>query len=354
MNNSYGLLADENPPMIHDLNDLEERLSQPTEAAIDVLSRLEGDLLLLGAGGKMGPSLARMALRASRSAGVDRRLIAVSRFSDPATAESLSGAGVEVIRGDLFEPDFVASLPNLPLVVYMLGMKFGTSTNPSLTWATNVVVPQLVCRHFQSSRIVAFSSGNVYGPVAVEPGTGSVEMDVPHPVGEYSMSALGRERMFEYFSQAHGTQVTLLRLNYATEMRYGVLVDMAMQIHRGRPIDLTTGFVNTIWQGDANAYAICALEQTTSPATVLNMTGPGRIGCRAVCERLAARMNRSVEFVGEEGPTALLNDSSKIHELYGQPRVSLDQLIEWTADWVQRDGPTLEKPTHFEVTDGKF
>ena len=339
---------------IGNLQELEDRLSRPTQQVVDALSRLSGDILVLGAGGKMGPSLARMAQRASTDAGEQRRVIAVSRFSDPQTAEKLNAWGVETIQGDLFDPTFVESLPACPYVVFMLGFKFGTSHNPAMTWATNVYIPALVCRHFPTSRIVAFSSGNVYGPVPVKPGDGSVEPDTLHPVGEYSMSALGRERIFEYFSQTNGTLTSILRLNYSTEMRYGVLVDIATQVWKQQPINLGTAYVNVIWQGDANAYALCSLEHAASPPFLLNMTGPDRIRCRDLCTRFGEKFDKKVELVGSEGPKALLNDSSKAHQLYGPPQVSLDQLIDWTANWVANGGANLNKPTHYEVTDGKF
>lgn len=339
---------------IRDINELEDRLSEPSERVIETLFRVTGDILVLGAGGKMGPSLAHMAQRASQATGGQRRVIAVSRFSDSSVEQSLNRWGVETIRGDLFDPDFVDSLPETPNVVFMLGFKFGSSENPALTWATNVYLPMLICRRFANSRIAAFSSGAVYGPIPVAPGAGSIETDAPDPVGEYSMSTVGRERMFEYFSQTQGTPVSILRLNYATEMRYGVLIDLATQVFKGKPVHLEMGHVNVIWQGDANAYALCSLEHASSPPLVMNMTGPDLIRCREVCDQFAEKMNRPVSYHGEEGPTALLSNASKAFDLYDRPRVSLDELVHWTADWISRGGTTANKPTHFEVTDGKY
>jgi nucleoside-diphosphate-sugar epimerase len=223
-----------------------------------------------------------------------------------------------------------------------------------MTWASNTYLPALVCRRFERSRIVAFSTGNVYPQMPVEQGRGSVETDGPEPLGEYAMSCLGRERMFEYFSDKSGTRVALVRLNYAAELRYGVLVDLAQQVHHEQEISLAVGYANVIWQGDANAFALCMLADASSPPLVLNVTGPEQIRCRRVCEQFGQLMGKPVRFSGPEGPTALLSDARRAFGRYGMPRVGVDDMVAWTADWIVRGGPTYGKPTHFEVVDGKF
>ncbi|MBI3876976.1 MAG: NAD-dependent epimerase/dehydratase family protein [Verrucomicrobia bacterium] len=314
---------------------------------------LKSDLLLLGVAGKMGPTLARMAKRASDAAGVKRRVIGVSRFSNAAEAEKLRAVGVETIQCDLLDEAAVNKLPDVPNVLFMAGMKFGATGNESLTWAMNVHVPSLVCRRFAHSRIVAFSTGNVYGltPVAR---AGSVEADTPAPVGEYAMSCLGRERMFEHFSRAMHIPVALIRLNYAVELRYGVLVDLARKVWAGEPVPLAMGHFNCLWQGDANAMTLAAFAHTSMPPFVLNMTGPELLNVRAVCEGFAKRLNRRVTFTGSETATALLSNARKCFQLFGPPRVGVEQMMDWIADWVMRGHASLGKPTHFESRDGKF
>jgi nucleoside-diphosphate-sugar epimerase len=332
---------------------LENLLSEPTAAAVEAMRELEGDLILLGVAGKMGPTLARMAKRASEAAGVKRRIIGVSRFSNPADEPALRSHGIETIRCDLLDEDAIASLPDAPNVVFMTGMKFGATGNEPLTWAMNVHLPALVCRKFRRSRIAAFSTGNIYGLTPVARG-GSVETDMPLPVGEYAMSCLGRERMFEHFSRALGIPVVLLRLNYAVELRYGVLADLARKVWAGEPVDLAMGHFNCIWQADANAMTLQSLALATSPALVLNVTGPGVLRVRDVCEALADRLRRRVRFTGEEAPTALLNNASAAQKLLGSPATSLDTMLGRVAGWVKRGGASLGKPTHFESRDGKF
>ena len=333
---------------------LEDRLSEPSEATLTSLGELKGDILVLGAGGKMGPSLARMARRASDATGVKRRVIAVSRFGDSKVQAALADSGVETIVGDLMDEAFIASLPKCENVIFMVGLKFGTDGGEARTWATNAYLPGMVCRRFAGSRIVCFSTGNVYGLVPIEPGSGSVENDVLNPVGEYAMSCLGRERVCEYFSRETKTPMVVFRLNYATELRYGVLVDLARQVASGQPVSLATGFFNVIWQADAVSMALCSLAHATSPPFYLNVTGPERISCREVCLRLGELMNKQVSFRGEESDSALLSDARLAHRLFGRPRVTLDEMIVWTADWIAQGGETWDKPTHFEVRDGKF
>lgn len=333
--------------------ELEDRLSEPTPGVIETLRALPGDLLFLGVAGKMGPTLARMAKRASDAAGVQRRVIGVSRFSDPGQIASLNAHGIETIRCDLMDEAAVAQLPEVENIVYCAAMKFGSTGNESLTWAMNTWLPSVVCRKFHRSRIAAFSTGNVYGLVPATSG-GSVETDAPQPVGEYAMSCLGRERMFEHFSRTLGIPTTLLRLNYACELRYGVLVDLARKIWTSQPVDLGMGWFNCLWQGDANAQTLQALALTTSPPFILNLTGPELLRVRDAAEELARRMERPVIFTGVEGGSALLNNARQALTRFGPPRVPASELLSWVADWVKRGGPDLGKPTHFESRDGRF
>lgn len=337
---------------LFDRRSLESNLSEPTSHLVTMFKRLPGDVLIMGAAGKMGPTLARMARRACDLAGGSRRVIGAARFSDPSTAVELESHGVETIRGNLLDPGFLSTLPDAPLIVYAAGMKFGSTGNEPLTWATNTLLPALICQRYPSSRIVAFSTGNVYGVVSST--SKSIESDVPNPVGEYAMSCLGRERMFQYFSQTHKTPIAILRLNYATELRYGVIVDLARRIWTGQCVDVTMGYANVIWQADANAIALSLLEHTASPAAIFNIAGPEIFRVRDVCTRLGELMGRTPNIVGVEAPDALLSDGRLASTLVGEPRIGLEQIIQWTADWVRRDGATLGKPTHFEVRNGRF
>lgn len=341
------------PEVIDSLDQLENLLSQPTTGVIRTLSRADGGLMVLGAGGKMGPSLVRMASRAYEIAGLTHRIFAVNRSFSPGICEALEAQGIETFQGNLLDPAFLESLPEVPNVIYMAGRKFGCSCNQPLTWALNAYLPSLVCRKFSASRIVAFSTGNVYGMVPVESG-GSVETDSPRPCGEYAMSCLGRERMFEYFSQSLNLPVVLIRLNYAVEMRYGVLVDLAQKVYRGEEIDLTMGYVNVIWQGDASAMTLCSLDETASPASILNVAGPERLRVRDVCEEFGRLLGKLPRFIGAEAPEALLNNGSQSHRRYGLPRVSAEQMVRWIAHWISTGESILNKPTHYEVCDGVF
>jgi nucleoside-diphosphate-sugar epimerase len=343
----------ETPVTIRDVAHLEELLSEPTPAAVDAMRRTRGDVLVLGAAGKMGPTLARMAKRAVESAGISARVIAVSRFSSPGQQRAIEAHGIETIRCDLLDPTALGALPDAPNVIYMAGRKFGSTGNEPFTWAMNAYLPALVCNRFRRSRIVAFSTGNVYGLTPHGRG-GSREDDRPAPAGEYAMSCLGRERMFEYFSNLLQTPVTILRLNYAVEMRYGVLVDLADRIWRREPVDVTMGFVNVIWQADASAIAIAALALASTPPLFVNVAGPEELSVRGVCIELARQLGVDVSFTGTESPDALLSNGSRGWELFGTPRVDADRLVSWTADWIRRGGETLGKPTHFESRAGTF
>lgn len=340
------------PARIDDAAHLDDLLSAPTPRVVDTLSRVSGDIVVLGAGGKMGPTLARMARRAADLAGSPRRVIAVSRFTS-ADREGLEACGVETLACDLLDRDAVAGLPDAPNVIFMAGRKFGSTGAESLTWAMNCYLPSLAAHRYRTSRIVAFSTGNVYGLTPAGRG-GSRESDPPAPVGEYAMSCLGRERMFEHFSRSSATPVVLLRLNYAVEMRYGVLVDLASRILRGEPIDVTMGYVNVIWQGDANAMALAALTHAAAPAAVVNIAGEDELRVRDLAAELASRLGRAATIVGQEAPDALLSNGATGRVRLGSPRVGVPQLLDWTADWLLRGGTTNDKPTHFASRDGRF
>ncbi|MCI0461600.1 MAG: NAD-dependent epimerase/dehydratase family protein [Gemmataceae bacterium] len=338
---------------IRDVEHLEELLSEPTAGAIDTLARLPGDLVILGVGGKMGPTLARMARRASDSAGVRRKVVGVARFSDPTLEQRLQANGIETVRCDLLDPAQVGRLPDAPNVIAMLGMKFGATGQEALTWAMNAHLPAVVCTRYRQSRVVAFSTGNVYGLTPVLLG-GSCETDALNPVGEYAMSCVGRERLYEHFSRAWGIPAAILRLNYACEMRYGVLADIARKVWAGEPVDLAMGHLNAIWQADANSMALCALDHVSSPPLTLNLAGPELLSVRRLAEEFGRLLDRPLSLHGAEAPDALLSNSQLAHRLFGYPRVGVGQMVRWVADWVRRGGPSLDKPTHFEARDGRF
>lgn len=335
------------------IEELEDRLSEPSPSVIDAMGRLDGDVILLGAGGKMGPSLARMARRASDAAGVRRRVLAVSRFSDGTSESYLRTHGVETPRADLLDPAQLERLPDAANVVFMTGMKFGSTGQEALTWAMNAYLPGMVCQKYSRSRMVAFSTGNVYGLTPVAHG-GSLESDAPRPLGDYAMSCVGRERIFEHFSRRLVIPLVLLRLNYAVELRYGVLVDVARRVWAGESIDLTMGHVNAIWQGDANAMALQAFALATSPPRVLNLAGPELLSVRRIAEQFGRFFDKPVVFQSTEAAEAFLSNAQEAHRLFGYPRVSIGQLMQWIAAWVKAGGAYLDKPTHFEVRDGAF
>lgn len=339
---------------IADLEHLEDLLSEPTPRAVEAMARLDGDLIFLGVAGKMGPTLARMARRASELAGVRRRILGVARFSGGSQiAEVLQRHGIETIAGDLLDPEFLRRLPEVPNVISMTGMKFGATGQEGRTWAMNVFLPGMVCQRFARSRIVAFSTGNVYGLCPLTR-TGSLESDELRPVGEYALTSLGRERMLEHFSQTLGIPMAILRLNYAVEMRYGVLVDIAQRVLADQPHDLSMGYLNALWQADANAMALSAFDHVSSPPFVVNLAGPELLSVRRVAEQFGEEFGKQVHFQETEGPDAVLSNGQFGHRLFGYPRIGAGQMIQLIADWLHRGGPTLGKPTHFEVRDGRF
>ncbi|HEY2067036.1 MAG TPA: NAD-dependent epimerase/dehydratase family protein [Gemmatimonadaceae bacterium] len=331
-------------------SELEDVLSRPTPSLAGVLAGVRGDLIVLGAGGKMGPSLARMAKRATPG----RRVIAVSRWSSAEAQHALEHHGVETVRADLLDPDAVAALPDAPNVVFMAGQKFGTSGNPALTWAMNAGVPAFAAERFAGARTVVFSTGNVY---ALTPATqgGARESDPPAPLGEYAASCLARERLFGAAALRHGTPVSIVRLNYAHDLRYGVLTDLALRVARRQPIDLTMGFVNVIWQGDANAFALAALSRASTPEPfVVNVAGPTVLRVRDLATALGERLGAAPVFEGREAADALLSNGARMRELLDDPLLPLDTLLDWVAGWIAGGGRLLGKPTAFEQRDGRF
>ncbi len=341
------------PDLIQNVEQLNDLLSEPTAGVIDTLGRLEGDVVVLGVGGKMGPTLARMVRRASDAYGVRRRVLGVSRFSSGGLEAQLQAHGIDTLRCDLLDPAQLDALPDVPNVVFMTGMKFGSTGQEALTWAMNCYLPGMVSRKYRCSRIVAFSTGNVYGLTPVQLG-GSLEGDPLNPIGDYALSCLGRERIFEHFSRTLNIPLALLRLNYATEMRYGVLTDLARRVHSGQAIDLAMGHFNALWQADANSMALQAFDHVSTPPFVVNLAGPELLSVRRVSEEFGRLLNQPVTFRGSESADALLSNGQLGHRLFGYPRVSAQQMICWSADWVARGGVSLGKPTHFEVRDGRF
>lgn len=341
-------------PCPRDEAELEARLAEPRDQTVAALASCPGDLVVLGAGGKMGPTLARMALAAARLADGSgpRRVFAVSRFSSAGAERRLRDAGVETVRCDLLDSAAVAALPDAANVIFMAGQKFGTSDAPSRTWMMNVVVPAICARRYAASRIVAFSTGNVY-PLTPAAGEGARETDAPAPVGEYAWSCVGRERVFESAAAA-GTRVALMRLNYANDLRYGVLTDLALRIQRGDPVSLAMSRVNVIWQGDANRAALELLPHTGSPPFVLNVTGTAAHSVRALAEALGRRLGRQPRFADAESADALLSNTDRMVRTLAPPAVELDTLLDWVAEWVREGRPLLGKPTHFDVRDGAF
>jgi NAD-dependent epimerase/dehydratase family protein len=335
-------------------SELEELLSRPDETTASAMAALDGDLLILGAGGKMGPSLARLARRAIDLAGVKKRVIAVARFTDDKLPAAFAAHGIETIACDLLDRRSLDKLPDIPNVVFMAARKFGTSGEEHLTWAMNTYLPGLVAERYRNSRIVSFSTGNVYPLRSLTDG-GALETTPVGPVGEYAQSALGRERMFEYGSMRWRTPVVILRLNYAVELRYGVLVDIGRAVFERRPIDLCMPRVNVIWQRDANAWCLRSFAHCQSPPLVLNITGPETLSVRELALEFGQHFGIEPTFVSStEGSSALLSNVNKARGLFGIPTVRPKEMIEWIANWIRDGGAVLNKPTHFQTRDGKF
>jgi nucleoside-diphosphate-sugar epimerase len=338
---------------MNNIMELEAKLAKPSQALIKDIAALDGDIMLLGIGGKMGPSLARLAMNAIKEAGVNKQVIGASRFSSLGLKDELEADGVKTISVDLLNDQQLQQLPEVRNVIYMAGNKFGTMGNEHFTWAMNSYLPGRVAEKYKNSRIVVFSTGNVYPFTTVTSG-GPTEEHSTGPIGEYGQSCLGRERIFEHFSHKYGTPMTIFRLNYAIDLRYGVLLEIAKSVKAGKPINLATGNANVIWQGDANEFAIRSLNIVSNPPTVVNISGPETISMRWIALVFAKKFGVEASFIGEESPSALLTNCAKANKLFGYPSVSLQQMLDWTADWCLADGHTWNKPTHFQEREGKY
>ncbi len=332
---------------------LNELLTTPSDSLVSDIAKIKGDIMILGAGGKMGPTLCLLAKNAIKKAGVEKRVIAVSRFSDQIALDLLHSNGVETISCDLLDHDSLEALPEVENVIYMAGRKFGTDGQEYLTWAMNATLPAFVAYKFRKSNIVVFSSGNIYPIVPLSSG-GCTEEDKVSPVGEYAMSCLARERAFEYAANKYGTKIFVYRLNFAVDLRYGVLFDCAKKIMDGEPISLSTPCFNFIWQGSANEIAIRGLLHASAPVCKMNVTGPETISIKAASIKLGKILGKEPKFVGEEQNNAYLNNASRAMELFGYPSVSADTLIRWQAEYILDGGRTIDKPTHFEERKGSY
>jgi len=338
------------PDRLRDVEHLEEVMTAPSAALTTALQLLPGDIIVLGVAGKIGPTLARLAKRAAP----DKRVVGVARFSEKGAREKLAGWGVECIEADLLERREIEALPKLANVVFMAGRKFGSAGHEDLTWAMNALAPAMVAEAFAGSRIVAYSTGCVYPYVNVRDGGATEATPTTPPPGAYANSCVAREAMFQYFSRTRGTPGRIIRLNYAIDMRYGVLHDVAMRVLAGAPINLATGHVNMIWQGDANAMVLRAFGHCTVPTSPLNVSGPETVSIRWLAESFGKRLGKPPIFTGVEAPDAWLVNTAEARRLFGYPGVELNKLVDWTADWVARGMPSLGKDTHYDTRDGQF
>lgn len=341
------------PEVIASEAELDEVMTRPSKALVDMIAQVRSPLVVLGAGGKMGPSLAVRAVRAAEAAGHALDVVAVSRFSDAAARQWLEARGVRTLSADLMRRDSLARLPDAHDVLYLVGLKFGTQSDPARTWAVNTLAPAYVAERYPAARLVALSTGNVYPLTPVARG-GSVEGDPLTPLGEYANACVARERLFAYFAQTGGPATVLVRLNYAVDLRYGVFVDLGRRLLAGQPIDVTMGYLNAIWQGDANDMILRMLPLATRPARPLNLTGLDVLSVRDVATRLAELLGVSAEIAGQEAPTALLSRAGEAAALLGPPETPLERVLRWTAHWLRQGGPLLGKPTRFEVRDGSY
>ena len=330
-----------------------KKLLEPSDDLIADIAKLEGDILILGVGGKMGPALAKLAKQAIDKAGLVKKVIGVSRFSEPGLQEELNQEDIETIKTDLLQDDQLQALPDAKNVLYLAGTKFGTVGKESFTWAMNAYLPGRVADKFKNARIVVFSTGNVYHLTPVTFG-GATEDRLPEPVGEYAQSCLGRERVFQYFSSKNNTPILIYRLNYANDVTYGVLLEIAKSVKENRPIDLTMGAVNVIWQGDANEIAIRALNHCAVPAKVLNVTGPETISVRWLAEQFGNMFGQTPVLINEEQPTALLSNAAESFRLFGYPKTPLKKVMELLVEYLNQGGKTINKETHFQERKGKF
>lgn len=336
-----------------DLKQLEQQYSEPSEALLNDLENLQGDVMILGIGGKMGVSMGKLLVDGFAKLGRQQKVYGVSRFSGEQTLQQVRSSGVETISCDLLDEQQLAELPDVPNIIYLAGHKFGTTGREDFTWAMNTYLPGRIAEKFKKSRIVAFSSGNVLPFVPLSEG-GVDEEQVPEPIGEYAQSCLGRERIFQYFSKKNGTPVLIYRLNYAVDFRYGVLMEIGRAVWEERPVDLRSQNVNVIWQGDANEMAIRSLLHCTSPARTLNITGPETLSTRWIALQFAERFGKTAQFENQAADSALLNNASASHRLFGYPRVTIREIIEINAKWISAGGEDFGKPTHFQERGGKF
>lgn len=341
------------PQFFADESALETELSRPTARVLRALEACPGDIVILGVAGKMGLTLAQMARRALDELGRNDKVIGVARFSNPDAQTMLQSVGVETVECDLLDRDAVLKLPDAANVLFLAGQKFGTSSGPELTWAMNVLVPSYCAEKYASSRVVSFSTGCVYPLVPIDSG-GARETDEVGPPGDYANSCVGRERIWTYFSGVNGTKVVIYRLNYAIDLRYGVLLDIAQKVWANQPFDVTMGHANLIWQGEANAQALQCLQHASNPPFIVNVTGPETVSLRAIAHKFGELLEREVAITGQEAATAWLSNAGQANRLFGYPNVALDQIIDWVAHWVKNGGTTLGKPTHFEEREGKF
>ena len=341
------------PDIVADESQLDKMLTAPSLALREFIPQVTSPLVVLGAGGKMGPTLAVLAKHAADLAGHPLEVVAVSRFSDATPKDWLEQNGVQTLSADLLDQGTWASLPESENIINLVGQKFGTSNDPGRTWVTNTLVPAAACNRYAQSRIVALSTGCVYPMVPVASG-GATENTDPDAAGEYVNACLARERIYDFYSRQHGTEISIIRLNYAIDLRYGVLFDIASKVHAGEPVDLEMGHFNCIWQGDANEMIIRSLSLCESPAREVNLTGDKILSVRDIATRLGDLLDRDPEFTGTESGNAWLNDASRTFTKLGKPPTPLEAMLRWTAHWVKIGGRSLDKPTHFEVRDGKF
>ncbi len=330
-----------------------KKLLEPSDDLVSEIAELKGDILILGAGGKMGPALARLAKQAVDKAGVNKKIIGVARFSEEGLKEELNNDGIETICADLLEDDQLQALPDVKNVLYLAGTKFGTTGKESFTWAMNSYLPGRVAQKFKNSRIVVFSTGNVYPLTPVSMG-GADEVLTPQPVGEYAQSCLGRERLFQYYSLKNNTPILIYRLNYANDVTYGVLLEIARSVKEKRALDLSMGHVNVIWQGDANEMALRALRYCSVPSKVLNIAGPETISVRWLAKEFGKLLGETPQFMNHEQDTALLSNAAESYKLFGYPKMSLKKMMELIVDWLNEGGKIINKPTHFQERTGQF
>lgn len=336
-----------------DIHHKQRELLQPSDALISDIADVDGDILVLGAGGKIGPSIAKLAMQAIKAAGVNKKVIGVSRFTEPGLQDELNEEGIETIVADLLKEKQLQALPEVKNVLYLAGTKFGTTGQEAFTWAMNSYLPGRVAEKYKNSRIVAYSTGNVYPFTPVADG-GATEEYPPEPIGEYGQSCLGRERIFQHFSLQYNIPLVIFRLNYANDLRYGVLTEVAKAVKANKPIDLSVGHVNVIWQGDSNEWAIRSFKHCDVPSKLLNVTGPETVSVRWLAHQFGNIFKKEPQFTGQEQPTALLSNAGEAFRLFGYPQVALKQMIELTSEWLNSGGELLNKPTHFQERTGKF